>query len=421
MIDSQYDKTLEWLFSQLPMFSRIGAPAYKPGLDTTHRLDKIYGHLHRRFKAIHVGGTNGKGSTSHMLAAVLQSEGYKTGLYTSPHLTDFRERMRINGEMIPKENVVKFINEWKQYRAEQEETLRPSFFELTMMMAFDWFAKEKVDYAVIEVGMGGRLDSTNVITPILSIITNISFDHTQFLGTTLTAIAKEKAGIIKEGIAAVVGEATNDVKEVFLTKAMDEDAPIVFADQETLHTEGIKIPLRGTYQKKNVRTVFCALEALRKIGVTISDNAIKTGLENVDSLTGLRGRWQKIGSKPDVICDTGHNEAGIAENMVTLREAYPNSRIHFVIGFVNDKDVARIIKLFPKDGIYYFTQAGIPRAMPVGEVARHFATADITGTVYPEVNEAFEAARNAAGSADAIYVGGSTFVVADLLKRGCTE
>lgn len=427
--DISYKESLEWLFSQLPMFSRIGAAAYKPGLENTLALDNLYNHPHTRFKSIHVAGTNGKGSTSHMIASALQAQGYKTGLYTSPHLTDFRERMRINGKMIPREAVVDFIEGWKSKSTE----LKPSFFELTMMMAFDWFAKEEVDVAVIEVGMGGRLDSTNIISPVLSVITNISYDHTQFLGNTLEAIATEKAGIIKKGIPVIVGKADNEVRNVFIQKSESENSPIYFADNfKDIKSLGrtndgwtvdmksglqFYIPLAGEYQKENIKTVLCALHALNKVvGLEISDRSIKEGLEHVCKTTGLRGRWQIMGVNPVIICDTGHNIDGIKENMLSLKERYSGRKVRFVIGFVNDKDVAHIVDLFPEDGIYYFTQASIPRAMPAEEVAKHFSKRNIKGNIYPSVKEAFENALSESCLDDVIYIGGSTFIVADYLS-----
>lgn len=428
---TEYQESLDWLFSQLPMFSRIGAAAYKPGLETTHRLDEIFGHPHKRFKSIHVGGTNGKGSTSYLLASVLQSHGFKTGLYTSPHLTDFRERMRINGEMIPQEDVVEFVRRWK----EKETDLHPSFFELTMMMAFDWFARKKVDYAIIEVGMGGRLDSTNIITPILSVITNISFDHTQFLGQTLPQIATEKAGIIKKEIPAVIGEATEETKEVFTSKAKEMEAPILFASEEKglpeltrdadggwiCHTdegETIHFPLGGEYQAQNLRTLFTALRVLEKCGFELNPLKIKEGIEKVVEKTGLRGRWQITGRCPVVVCDTGHNHAGISENLATLRSRFPARKIRFVLGFVNDKDVSEIVKLFPSEGAsYYFTNASIPRALPAQDVADIFASRGIKGEVMADVKDAVARAVADSDPDDVVYVGGSTFVVADYLKK----
>ena len=423
-----YQEALDWLFSQLPMFSRIGAAAYKPGLETTQRLDEIFHHPHRKFKTIHVGGTNGKGSTSHMLAAVLQAQGYKTGLYTSPHLTDFRERMRINGSMIPREEVVKFVENWRR----TDSGLRPSFFELTMMMAFDWFAREEVEYAVIEVGMGGRLDSTNIITPLLSVITNISFDHTQFLGTTLEQIAGEKAGIIKPETPVVIGEAEGRVKEVFVHKAREKHAPIYFAEDFTglsdisktddgwkCEVDGVgtvNVPLAGYYQKKNIRTALCALHRLRDGIIEISPESIREGFGHVNSLTGLHGRWEIMGHCPTVICDTGHNVAGLTETLSSLKKRYQGRKIRFVVGFVNDKDVAHIVNLFPKEGIYYFTQASIPRAMDKGKVAEFFSRAGIQGREFADVALAYRTAMEESSKDDVIYVGGSTFIVADFLS-----
>lgn len=426
----EYEKTLEWLFQQLPMFSRTGGAAYKPGLQTSQDIDAHFGHPHEKFKSIHIGGTNGKGSTSHIIAAILQSQGYKTGLYTSPHLVDFRERIRINGEMIPKEDVVDFVARYKKSGYEGH----PSFFELTMMMAFDYFAKEKVDYAVIEVGMGGRLDSTNIITPILSVITNISKDHTQFLGKTLEAIAGEKAGIIKTGVPAVVGEATGSIREVFEEKASEEGTTILFAEDfkplqscDENHYGGLdcKSPicgdfhceLGGDYQRKNINTVLAALYEMERIGIEISEASIKKGMSEVCELTGLAGRWMKISDQPLTVCDTGHNEAGLRYTMGQLERTASRfgGKKHLVIGFVADKAIDDIIELLPKDAEYYLTQASIPRALPVEELKKKFREHRIEGTPYPTPKEAVEAARRKAKANDVVYIGGSTFVVADAL------
>lgn len=424
-----YDDALSFLFSQLPMFSRVGAAAYKPGLDTSLAIDAHFGHPHRSFKSIHIGGTNGKGSTSHMLAAILQSQGYKTALYTSPHLVDFRERMRINGEMIPREKVVEFVNNWHDAHYEGH----PSFFELTMMMAFDWFAKEKVDYAIIEVGMGGRLDSTNIITPEACVITNISNDHTQFLGDTLPKIAAEKAGIMKSGIPTVIGEAEGDVRGVFQDRAAEVGVPTVFAEDNPRllraqedscgwrceSREGsFVVPLPGDYQKKNINTVLHVVDAMRKAGIEISDTAVTTGLENVDKLTGFRGRWTLLGENPLVIADTGHNIAGITYNMAQLKRIMagrPSGKLRIVIGFVADKTIDKILALLPRDAEYYITNASIPRALPARELKQRFADAGIEGRDFPEVKEAYAAAKDDASPEDVIFVGGSTFVVADFL------
>lgn len=422
-----YSSAIDWLFRQLPMFSRVGAAAYKPGLDTSLALDDFFGHPHRKFKNIHVGGTNGKGSVSHTLAAILQAQGYKVGLYTSPHLVDFRERIRVNGEMIPKEAVVEFVNRFRSCGYEGH----PSFFELTMMMAFDWFAKAEVDYAVIEVGMGGRLDSTNIITPIGCVITNISKDHTQFLGDTLEKIAGEKAGIIKKGIPVVIGEAEGAVKEVFASKAGEVGAPIAFAEESGLLTDVSDLnrvkgadgsiycyDLKGDYQRKNIRTVFSAVEMLRSAGVKISPEALKEGVENVSRLTGLAGRWMQLQEDPLVIADTGHNEAGLKYNMNQLSQLLPRgARLHMVVGFVNDKDVDHILPLFPADALYYVTQAQIPRAMPAEVLAGKCAGQGFALRLFPQVSDAYKAALEAAAPQDIIYVGGSTFVVADLLAN----
>lgn len=426
----EYEKTLEWLFQQLPMFSRTGGAAYKPGLQTSQDIDAHFGHPHEKFKSIHIGGTNGKGSTSHIIAAILQSQGYKTGLYTSPHLVDFRERIRINGEMIPKEDVVDFV---KRYCSSGYEG-HPSFFELTMMMAFDYFAKEKVDYAVIEVGMGGRLDSTNIITPILSVVTNISKDHTQFLGKTLEAIAGEKAGIIKEGVPVVIGEALGSIREVFEEKASKEGSTILFAEDFKPLQSCVENPkggldckspicgdfhceLGGDYQRKNINTVLAALYEMERIGIAISEASIKKGMSEVCELTGLAGRWMKISDNPLTVCDTGHNEAGLRYTMGQLERTALRlgGKKHLVIGFVSDKAIDDIIELLPKDAEYYLTQASIPRALPVEELKKKFREHGIEGTPYPTPKEAMEAAKNKAAANDVIYIGGSTFVVADAL------
>lgn len=445
-----YQNALDYLYSQLPMFSRVGAAAYKPGLDTSLAIDSFFGHPHRNFKSIHVGGTNGKGSTSHMLAAILQSQGYKVGLYTSPHLVDFRERMRVNGEMIPEENVVEFVEKWQKSGYEGH----PSFFELTMMMAFDWFAKEKVDYAIIEVGMGGRLDSTNIITPELCVITNISNDHSQFLGTTLPAIAGEKAGIIKTDIPVVIGEAEGEVREVFANRAEEIGAPITFAEDtprlisieesipkgwKGVSDEGEWVsPLSGDYQKKNLNTVLNTVDAMRKAGIEISDESVVKGIEAVETLTGLRGRWTILNTNPLVIADTGHNIAGITYNMAQLNRImkdHPEGVLRIVIGFVADKAIDKILPLLPKNAIYYITNANIPRAMSYAELGHLMYEAGIIGYTFMDVATAYKAAmmdsyENARMAyysykepvdptkecQDVIFIGGSTFVVADLLK-----
>lgn len=428
-----YNDTLQWLFRQLPMFSRTGAAAYKPGLDTSLALDSFFGHPHRRFRSIHVAGTNGKGSVSHNLASILKEQGYRVGLYTSPHLVDFRERIRVDGEMMPREAVVDFV---ERYRSSGYQG-RPSFFELTMMMAFDWFARSEVDYAVIEVGMGGRLDSTNIINPIACVITNISKDHTQFLGSTLPEIAREKAGIIKSDIPVTIGEAEGEVREVFALKAAEVGAPVRFA-QETPEVEGefdpadfrdrdgraYSSPLTGDYQRRNLNTILVAVRMLREeAGVELSDESIVKGIAGVCRNTHLAGRWMKIQESPLVIADTGHNEAGLGYNLAQLRrliEQRPEgARLRFVIGFVADKDIANILRLFPQDAEYYISNAQIPRALPAEKLAERCRDAGLpvaTDRVFETVGEAYTQALGDASDEDIVYVGGSTFVVADFLN-----
>ena len=429
--ESKYQEAINFLFSQLPMFSRMGAPAYKPGLETSERLDAYFNHPHTKFKSIHIGGTNGKGSTSHMLASILQSQGYKVGLYTSPHLVDFRERMRINGVMIPKKAVVDFVENWKKSGYDGS----PSFFELTMIMAFDWFAKEKVDYAVIEVGMGGRLDSTNIITPILSVITNISKDHTQFLGETLEKIAAEKAGIIKREIPVVIGERQIGIDDVFKEKASSVDSPIVFASDcphiESMHEidgEGWKclvenydflLPLSGDYQRRNVETVLHIVDELRKIGVDLSQKSVVSGIENVVKNTGLLGRWSIINKKPLTIADTGHNIGGLKYNFNQLKRLMSDrqdGKLRIVIGFVADKDIDNILRLLPAEAEYYITNANIPRALPSEKLYVKMMDMGLNGRRFDDVASAYETAKNEASDEDIIFIGGSTFIVADFLS-----
>ena len=424
---NSYPEALKYLYSRLPMFSRTGAPAYKPGLDTVLDLASFFDNPHQKFKSIHVGGTNGKGSTSHMISSVLQSQGYKVGLYTSPHLVDFRERIKINGRMIPENNVVEFVEAWKKSGYNGS----PSFFELTMIMAFDWFAKEKVDYAVIEVGMGGRLDSTNIIQPLLSIITNISHDHNQFLGNTLKEIAGEKAGIIKQGIPVVIGETQEETKNVFLETANKNDCEIFFADQYDDNLELISLdagwegrnrdlkfilPLGGDYQKHNVKTVLVAIDRLRKIGIDISDSSIKSGLENVINQTGLMGRWSVLSFSPLTIADTGHNIAGLTYNFNQLNKLIKSRRdgkLRVVIGFVADKAIDKIIKILPQDAVYYVTNAQIPRALPANQLKKIFDDNGLKAFKFDLVAEAYKEAKKEASEKDIIFIGGSTFIVAD--------
>ena len=424
---NDYQSALDFLYTQLPMFQRAGAPAYKPGLDTSRALDKAFAHPHRAYKTIHVAGTNGKGSTSHTLAAILQSAGYRTGLYTSPHLVDFRERMRVNGKMICEEEVVDFVS---RYRA-MDLGIHPSFFELTMMMAFDFFARENVDIAIIEVGLGGRLDSTNIITPEMCVITNISYDHTAFLGDTLPMIAAEKAGIIKPHIPVVIGEAEGEVRQVFVDTARREDAPIIFAPQNLAVTPEIRDgitghlyantpfgpiwgELAGEYQTANASTIFTALDGMRQRGIaTFSDADVAEGFATVTSSTGLLGRWMKVDGRPLTICDTGHNIGGW-EYLSRQIEAQPG-RKHMVIGFVNDKDIDHILDLMPRDARYYFTRAQIPRALAADALAAAAKEKGLLGETFDDVPSAYEAAKRDADAGDTIFVGGSTFVVADFL------
>lgn len=438
--EKEYREELDWLFGRLPMFSRIGAAGYKPGLERVERLDAELGHPHRRFKSIHIAGTNGKGSTSSMIASILMEQGYKTALYTSPHLVDFRERMRVDGKMIPKERVMRFIRDWKE-REKEYQGDQPSFFELTMMMAFQWFAEENVDYAVIEVGMGGRLDSTNIITPELCVITNISLDHTQFLGHTLPEIAREKAGIMKPGVPVVIGEAEGEVKEVFLSHAREAGAPLFEAyvtnelTAATPDKDGTDLicqsnllgsftfPLTGDYQKKNINTALEAIKAMRKAGIAISDDAARRGFANTPANSGLAARWMIMKKDPTEICDTGHNIAGLSynfsklESMLAVRKKEnPEARLRIVIGFVADKAIDDILDLAPVDAIYYITNAAIPRALPAPQLAERFLEHGIKGDVFEKVSEAVAKAEHDAQPEDIIYIGGSTFVVADYLE-----
>ncbi len=421
-----YNETLDYLYNQHPAFQRVGAAAYKPGIETSIELDELYGHPHKAYRCIHVAGTNGKGSVSHTIASILQKSGYKVGLYTSPHLVDFRERIRVNGEMIPKQNVTQFVETY----IEKGFHGSPSFFELTMMMAFDYFRQEKVDFAVIEVGLGGRLDSTNIITPLLSVITNISKDHTQFLGNTLEAIAHEKAGIMKPGIPCVIGEATGGVRSVFEQTAKVTETPAEFAQDSNeivsvatkgfaveYHTRSfgmIESDLSGHCQRHNANTILHAIGKLRQQGVDITDEAIKAGFKSVCQTTGLMGRWMKISDSPLTICDTGHNVGGIQYISEQLQQLNC-SDLRMVIGFVNDKDIEHILELLPHNATYYFTQASIPRAQHANVVRAKAEEKGLYGESYESVAEAYRAALSTATPDSVIFVGGSTFVVADFL------
>ena len=408
-----YQETTEYLYNSTPVFEKIGAKAYKPGLQTTHALDEHFGHPHRLYKTIHIAGTNGKGSCSHTIAAILQSQGYKVGLYTSPHLVDFRERIRVNGECLPEQYVIDFVEENRAFF----EPLHPSFFELTTAMAFKYFAEQKVDYAVIEVGLGGRLDCTNIITPVLSVITNISFDHTQFLGNTLAKIAGEKAGIIKQDVPVVIGEYIDETRPVFEKVAEERHSPILFAQDEDISTD-VDMELKGSYQDRNRKTILAALNVLRQT-MTISDEAIRNGFEHVCELTGLRGRWEKLGNAPLIICDTGHNLAGWKYLATQINDVAAQVK-HIVFGMVDDKDVEHVLQLL-KDKLqnrvkFYWTQPSTKRAIPVEKLRDTALKYNLHGEMYHSVKEAYMAAKENAKNDDFIFVGGSSYVVADLLS-----
>lgn len=404
-----YQQTLDYLFSQLPMFQRIGASAYKVDLSNTIELCNLLGNPQHHFKSVHIAGTNGKGSTSHMLASILQEAGYKVGLYTSPHLIDFRERIKINGEMISEQEVVDFVTKYKK----DFEKINLSFFEWTVGLAFDYFSNQKVDIAVVETGLGGRLDSTNVIIPEISIITNIGKDHMQFLGDTLEKIALEKAGIIKKNVPIIIGETQPEIKHVFVSKAKELGSAIYFADQ--IIQQGLESDLKGSYQKKNIKTVLASVHELKKLEFAISDEQIKSGLLHVMRNTGLMGRWQTLGLDPKIICDTGHNEAGIRE-VVSQLESLTYNKLHFVLGAVNDKEIDSVLELLPKNAMYYFCQAKIPRALDVNELKNKAKSYRLNGNAYSSVKNAYEEAKKTADKDDLIFIGGSTFVVAEVLQ-----
>ena len=422
-----YQETIDYLFNVTPLFQNIGKDAYKEGLDNTIILDNHFNNPHKKFRTIHIAGTNGKGSCSHTIAAILQSAGYKTGLYTSPHLIDFSERIKVNGEPIEKEFVIDFVKQNKDFF----EPLHPSFFELTTAMAFLYFAEKKVDVAVIEVGLGGRLDCTNIITPDLSIITNISFDHTQFLGNTLKDIAKEKAGIIKGKRPVIIGEYTPETKTVFEDKAKSTNSDIIFAEDNKLingykQTEnGLLLyksdkikdlygELNGLYQVKNTNTILNAIYKLIGLGYNIDETNIKNGFRNVCHLTGLMGRWQKLEENPTIICDTGHNIGGM-KYIVEQLSRMKYDKLHIIIGMVNDKDINGVISLLPKNAKYYFTQASVKRALPAEQVKKIANNHGLKGEAYSSVEKALTIAKNNAKENDLIFIGGSTFIVADLI------
>ena len=411
-----YELTLQYLYTAAPAFEKVGAGAYKEGLCNTLALDEHFGHPHTKFKTIHVAGTNGKGSTSHTLAAYLQLCGYKVGLYTSPHLVDFNERIRVNGQPVPHQYVIDFVEQERHFF----EPLQPSFFELTTAMAFKYFAEQQVDIAVIEVGLGGRLDCTNIITPILSVITNISFDHTGFLGDTLAKIAGEKAGIIKPGVPVVVGETTPETRPVFEGKAAELQAPIFFAEENPLVTSELlaDFVLKGTCQTKNLNTILNAIKVLSDhCGIVESPKTVSAALRSVVSLTGLRGRWEVIQQQPLVICDTGHNLAAweYLAGGIKATAKRCGGRLHIVFGMVDDKDVNAVLDLLPKDATYYFTQADTHRAIPSEKLLSLAKSRNLHGESYPDVKSAYAAAIGNANASDFVYVGGSSYVVADFL------
>jgi dihydrofolate synthase/folylpolyglutamate synthase len=428
-----YRETLDFLYNQLPMFQRVGEAGYKPGLGNTEALAELTGHPERRFRSVHVAGTNGKGSSSNLLAAVLQAAGYKVGLYTSPHLREFTERIKVNGQDLAPEYLVEWVARWWP----EFEQVQPSFFEMCVALCFCYFAEQQVDIAVVEVGLGGRLDSTNIIQPLVSLITNISLDHQHLLGDTLPRIAGEKAGIIKPRVPAIISQSQPEVQPVFMEKAAAEGVPLLFADEQyqveqlmasapdedvqhlrvlrhgVLYLDNLELALAGDYQRLNLPGVLATLEELRRQGFVIPEAAVRTGLREVRRLTGFRGRWTILGRRPLVVCDTGHNEAGL--RFVTAQLArLPYQRLHFVLGVVNDKDVAKMLGLLPREATYYFCQASIPRALPAAELAERAAATGLRGSVYGPVAAAVAAARAAAGPDDVVFIGGSTFVVAEL-------
>ena len=422
-----YEETIEYLFNSTPVFEKIGAGAYKEGLSNTKALDDYFGHPHRKFQSIHVAGTNGKGSVSHTLAAILQAAGYKVGLYTSPHLVDFRERIRVNGEMMDEQTVIDFVERHRHFF----EPLYPSFFELTTAMAFSYFATKGVDIAVVEVGLGGRLDCTNIITPTLSIITNISFDHTQFLGDTMEKIAAEKGGIIKDGIPIVIGETTAETRPVFAAIATEHHTLPIWAEEasQVISSEAcadggreyctkdfgiLHGQLGGIYQEKNTNTVLTAIQELRRQGFPISDAHVAEGLSHVCDLTGLTGRWQRVGDHPTVICDTGHNVGGWQYLSQQIAMQTCKTR-RIVFGMVDDKDIETVIDMLPRDAVYYFTRSSSKRAFDENHVAAIGHAHGLKGESYPTVAEAYHAAMEDAHADDFIFVGGSSYVVADFL------
>ena len=422
-----YQETLNYLYNSTPVFEHVGAVAYKEGLQNTLALDKHFNHPHANFKTIHIAGTNGKGSCSHSLASILQEAGYKVGLYTSPHLVDFRERIRVNGQCISKERVVKFVEDERKFF----EPLHPSFFELTTALAFKYFDEQKVDIAIIEVGLGGRLDCTNIISPILSIITNISFDHTQFLGDTLAKIAAEKAGIIKKGVPVIIGEANEETRPVFQSKANEVNSVIVFAEDNAIVTSSSPIvdggrrynlsnnstlvgELSGDYQERNMNTILCACNILKQMNIIKNDDVIAKGLTNICKNTGLLGRWQTIQNNPTVVCDTGHNVGGWNYLAPQIKRQQCN-QLRIVFGMVDDKDINSVMYLLPKNAIYYWTQAESKRAIKAERVAEIAIKHDLRGEIFDNVEVAYTKALQDSNKDDFVFVGGSSYIVADLL------
>lgn len=422
-----YQETLNYLYNSTPVFEHVGAVAYKEGLQNTLALDKHFNHPHTNYKTIHIAGTNGKGSCSHSLASILQEAGYKVGLYTSPHLVDFRERIRVNGQCISKERVVKFVEDERKFF----EPLHPSFFELTTALAFKYFDEQKVDIAIIEVGLGGRLDCTNIISPILSIITNISFDHTQFLGDTLAKIAAEKAGIIKKGVPVIIGEANEETHPVFQSKANEVNSVIVFAEDNAIVTSSSPIvdggrrynlsnnstlvgELSGDYQERNMNTILYACNILKQMNIIKNDDVIAKGLTNICKNTGLLGRWQTIQNNPTVVCDTGHNVGGWNYLAPQIKRQQCN-QLRIVFGMVDDKDINSVMYLLPKNAIYYWTQAESKRAIKAERVAEIAIKHDLRGEIFDNVEVAYTKALQDSNKDDFVFVGGSSYIVADLL------
>jgi dihydrofolate synthase/folylpolyglutamate synthase len=428
-----YREAIDFLFSSLPMYQRTGRAAYRDNLFNTERLDEYFSRPHRLYPTIHVAGTNGKGSVSHMLASLFQQSGYRTGLYTSPHLLDFRERIRVNGNPVPKREVTGFVNAHCSIIRE----LSPSFFEMTVAMAFDHFAREQVDMAIIETGMGGRLDSTNIIRPVLSVITNISMDHTEFLGNDLASIAREKGGIIKQGVPLVVGITEREAEQVLISMAAGKEAPVFLAreafepvfrtfsqdghilvrmkERRSGSVETFSCDLAGDYQQENLATVLTAISSLRDLGWNLPGPSVEAGLRSVGVSTGIMGRWQTLGSNPRSICDAAHNRAGIAAAFSQVMQL-PWRELHVVWGMTGDKDVDSILPLLPANARYYFTRAGVPRSMDAVKLLEAAGKYGLSGKAFPTVREAYEAAQGQAGADDMIFTSGSTFVVADLLQ-----